>query len=135
MAVIALAMVAALALCLVGCGGSTPSQKDIDSAKELNWTDVYYEYHFNNAAKAKQDWEDKFVKYSTKVDSIHEKYFVAEYEPDRSGGNLIGLEIFIPVEDLTKLHKGDSVVVVGKLSIGSENIYNATLVELNGKKI
>lgn len=148
LAVIVLAMVAALAFALVGCGGSSSSASstsnqassassgavNVDEAVELNWSKVWDEY-LDNEARAKQDWNGKLVKYTATVYDITDKYAKVANETYKGLPNN-SIDVYLSTDDLVKLNDKDEITVVGTLDLGAFTyIMDASLIEINGEAV
>lgn len=110
---ISLAMVAALALCLVGCGGSesaASSQSKIDSAVEFNYEEVE-QAEESNEARAEVDYVGKYFKVTGKIrETEKDGIIVATKE-----GSYNPVLAKMPTEEVAKLNKGQEISFVGKL--------------------
>ena len=116
---IILAMVAALALTLVGCGGnssnsvssSSESKVDVNLATEFDAED-FFKTQSENEAKAKSEYDGNVYKVSGVITEIHTDYIIIDTVKiaNKSGGPL---EVHMSTDEIAKLSKGDSIVVIG----------------------
>ena len=130
--VIVLAMVAALALCLVGCGSaSSLTQADIDSAKLFVGED-YYDLKDTNTARLVDTYDGKVFKVYGQVNDIDKDSVWVD--TTNYSGNLWAepVKVYLSNDDLVKLNPKDMVTAVGTLKVANAypwpELHNAKLI-------
>lgn len=127
----ALVTAAALALCLVGCSNTqSVAGGSAADAIEINWNDIRSEA-LDNAAKVKQEYDGKTVKYTAKVYEIKADHLTMSSKED-SGLPRDAIRVYLPTDELANVNRGSTITIIGKLDIdngGYGKITDASIAE------
>ena len=132
---IAFTMIAALALCLVGCGASMSKEEMLSKAQVLDQNELI-QANKDNPVAAEKKYEGNYYKLTGIVSRIYSNVVGGtDYcliSSDDNGLDFDDIEVVLSKDELAKLHTNQTVTVVGVMTMkgfGHPRLNDACLVE------